>query len=64
MKQVNKKTFYKSIGKLNTKLTVIGSFPFTVEFKVNNKLIGKTVDSYKDGIDRKYPIVTTYFTNN
>lgn len=63
MNQVTQEVFYDKINPLNVSIKVSKSFPYSCEFKVKNtgRIVGKSVDSYTDGIKNKYPVVTKYF---
>lgn len=59
MIKVTREEFYKRIGPLNVKTGVIGDFPYTVNFKLNGNLIGKTIDVI--AAKGKHRILTNYY---
>jgi phosphoenolpyruvate synthase/pyruvate phosphate dikinase len=50
MRKVSQKEFYQIIGPQDVCLRISEFFPYTTEFylKHSNKVIGKTVDSYRN----------------
>jgi hypothetical protein len=59
LKEVDRETFYKTMGPLDVKLSVLGDFPYTTEFKLYSTLKGKVVESYSEG--NKRPIIKKYY---
>jgi hypothetical protein len=67
MKEVSKEEFYKHVGPLDACLRIENPYkwPYTVLFEIrhNRALIGKSVESFTDGIENNYPTVKKYFIN-
>lgn len=65
MKEVSKEEFYDFINPQDVCVSVENEFkyPYTNLFKLRShrKLVGKSVDSYTNGIEHQYPIVTKYY---
>lgn len=62
MKEVTKDEFYKVIGPLDVVLHTQSPYPYTTEYKIRyGSVVGKVVNSYTDGIQHRWPIVTKYY---
>lgn len=63
MKEVTREEFYNSVGNKDSVLSIVGSYPYTTEFRIRYKsaLIGKIVDQYTDPLMKSYPIISKYF---
>jgi hypothetical protein len=65
LKEVTKEEFYNFIGPLDACISIENeySYPYTSLWKLRggNRLIGKTIDSYTDGIKNNYPIISRYY---
>lgn len=65
MKEVTKDIFYSNIGPQDACIRIENEYKWPYiqlfELRHSRKLVGKIVDSYTDGIEHNYPIITKYF---
>jgi len=65
MKEVTKKEFYMHVGNVDSVYSIdpFTKYPYTGYFKMRHsgRMIGKTIDSFTDGVVNRYPIVTKYY---
>lgn len=65
MKAVDIVEFWNTIGPLDVCVSVenAAKFPYTTVFKerYSGRIVGKLIDSYTDGIENHYPIVSQYY---
>lgn len=67
MKEVTQDEFYNEIGNKDACVSIKNEhkFPYASVFKLRHgRVLGEVVDSWKDGVDHKHPIVSKYYLAN
>ena len=64
-REVTREEFYNFIGPKDAILHIenVYSYPYTTLWRLrySNKIIGKTIDEFSNGMQNHYPIITKYY---